>query len=95
MQYFIELLPYFLFAIIGSTLHILKKFAQLEEGKRRFNPKTWLKKHKWTTILGFCLSLGGVVLLQELDQLSYAAVLMSGYVGDSLMKMKDKDKAVG
>lgn len=91
MQYIIELLPYFLFALIGSLIHIVKKFASIEGEKRRVDPKKWWKKHKWTTILGILLSLGGVVLLKELDQLSYGAVLLAGYTGDSLMKMKDKD----
>ena len=90
METIIALWPYFLVALIGSTVHIIAKFADLEKEQRTFNASRWLKKNLWRTILGYCLAVGGVILLAELGQLSYGAVLLAGYTGDSLMKKGQK-----
>ena len=86
MESLISILPYVLVALAGSVIHIIAKFAELEKTKRTFHPKTWFKKNLWRTILGFCLSVGGVVMLSEVQELTFAICLLMGYTGDSLMK---------
>ncbi len=91
MQEIFNLWPFFIMAFVGSLIHIIAKFAELEKTKRSFNPGKWIKKNIFRTILGILLSLGGVILLNEVGELSYAAVLLAGYTGDSLMKKGQKD----
>ena len=90
MQTLLELYPYLIAALAGSIIHIIAKFAELEKTKRTFHPKTWFKKNLWRTVLGFCLSLGGVVMLAEVQELTFAVCLLMGYTGDSLMKKGQK-----
>jgi len=90
MQNLLELLPFILFAIAGSLIHIVAKFAELEKTKRSFNPYNWFKNNFWRTILGFALSIGGVIMLAEIQELTYAVCLLMGYTGDSLMKKGQK-----
>jgi hypothetical protein len=92
METFIKLYPFIIAAIIGSMIHIVAKFAELEKTKRTFHPSSWLKKNLYRTILGFCLSIGGVVVLAETQELTIAVSLMIGYTGDSLMKKGQKIK---
>lgn len=87
-----SLWSFYLLALIGATIHIIGKWAELEQKKRKFNPKKWMKKHMWRTTLGFLLSVGGVVMLNEIGQLSEAAVLLMGYTGDSLLKKGQKQE---
>ena len=86
MENLFDLLPFMLCALIGSMVHIIGKFAELEKTRRKLNPYNWFKKHFWRTLLGFCLSVGGVIVLAESSEISYAASLLMGYTGDSLMK---------
>lgn len=90
MEAFLKLLPYLLAALVGSVIHIIGKFAELEKTKRTFHPKSWFKKNLWRTILGFALSIGGVVVLAESQELTVAVCLLMGYTGDSLMKKGQK-----
>jgi len=90
METFLKLLPYLIAAIVGSIIHIVSKFADLEKTKRSFHPKSWFKKNLYRTILGFCLSIGGVVVLSESQELTIAVCLMIGYTGDSIMKKGQK-----
>ncbi len=90
MENLLELLPFILWALLGSVIHIVAKFAELEKTKRRFHPKTWFKRNLWRTILGFCLSAGGVIVLAEAQELTIAVCLLMGYTGDSLMKKGQK-----
>jgi hypothetical protein len=91
METFIKLLPYLFAAIVGSVIHIIGKFAELEKTKRTFHPKSWFKKNLWRTVLGFCLSVGGVIVLSESQELTIAVCLLMGYTGDSLMKKGQKN----
>jgi hypothetical protein len=90
MENLIKLLPYIMAAIVGSAIHIIGKFAELEKTKRTFHPKSWFKKNLWRTVLGFALSIGGVVVLSESQELTIAVCLLMGYTGDSLMKKGQK-----
>ena len=94
MEILIELLPYFLMALIGAILHVVKKLAKLEEGGKRFNFGPWWRRNKFRTILGLCLSLAGVFGLYELGQLTILGCLLMGFSGNSIMN-KDTEKAVG
>lgn len=87
-----ELFYAILFAIGGTALHILGKFAELERTKRKFNPRKWIKKHLWRTLFGLMGSIGAVVLIDELGQLSVYAAFMAGYMGDSLAKKGQKER---
>jgi len=91
MENLLALLPFILFAIAGSVIHIIAKFAEMEKTKRTFAPIYWLKKNLWRTILGFALSIGGVIMLAEIQELTYAICLLMGYTGDSLMKKGQKE----
>lgn len=81
----IELLPYFGVAALGTLAHIVAKLAKLEQNAR-FSFKEWLKKNKYTTFLSIILSLGGVFVLQSTGGLSLVAVFLMGYTGDSMVK---------
>jgi len=83
--------PYYIMALVGSLIHIIAKFAELEEKKRKFDAKVWLQKNLWRTILGVLLSLGGVIVMGSMGDVSYPAVLLMGYTGDSLMKKGQKE----
>jgi hypothetical protein len=90
MENLLNLLPFIGIAIIGSIIHIVAKFAELEKKKRNFNPYDWFKDNFYRTILGFCLSIGGVVVLAEIQEPTFAVCLLMGYTGDSLMKKGQK-----
>ena len=90
MQEILNLWPFFIMALAGSLIHIIAKFAELEKTKRSFNPGNWIKNNFYRTLLGILLSLGGVILLDATGALSYPAVLLAGYTGDSLMKKGQK-----
>ncbi len=90
MENLLELLPFMAYAITGSVIHIIGKFAELEKTKRTFHPKSWFKKNTWRTVLGFALSIGGVVMLAEIQEPTFAVCLLMGYTGDSLMKKGQK-----
>lgn len=93
MEQFISILalwPYFLIALAGAFMHIIKKWAKLESKDRTFNVSGWLKENKWRTILGILIACGGVVMLDGSDSLSIPASLLLGYTGDSLLKKEKK-----
>ncbi len=91
MENLLLLIPYILTAISGSILHVVAKFAELESvSTRKVNYKKWFKKNIWRTILGFALSIGGVIVLAEMQEPTIAACLLMGYTGDSLMKKGQK-----
>jgi hypothetical protein len=90
MQNLLELLPFILTAIVGSIIHVIAKFAELEKTKRNFNPYNWFKDNFYRTVLGFALSIGGVIVLSEIQEPTFATCLLMGYTGDSLMKKGQK-----
>lgn len=90
MEKLFELLPFILCAVIGSIIHIIAKFAELEKTKRSLNPIEFFKKNFYRTVLGFALSIGGVIVLAEMQEPTFAASLLMGYTGDSLMKKGQK-----
>jgi len=90
MQTILNLLPFILAALAGSVIHIVAKFAELEKTKRSLNPREFFKKNFYRTILGFALSIGGVIVLAEMQEPTFAACLLMGYTGDSLMKKGQK-----
>ena len=90
METLINLMPFILSAIVGSIIHIIAKFAELEKTKRSLNPREFFKKNFYRTVLGFALSIGGVIVLAEIQEPTFAACLLMGYTGDSLMKKGQK-----
>ena len=86
----LSLWPFYIVAIVGAFMHIIKKWAKLEGKERTLDVSKWLKEHKWRTVLGLCLSMGGVIMLHSTDQLTVAAVLLVGYTGDSLLRKEKK-----
>ena len=90
MENLFDLLPFMLCALIGSIIHIIAKFAELEKTKRSLNPKEFFKKNFYRTILGFALAIGGVIILAEIQVPTFASALLMGYTGDSLMKKGQK-----
>lgn len=86
---FVELLPYIGAALFGTLAHIIAKLAKLEKEKR-FSFKSWMKKNKYTTLLSIILSVVGVFTLQSIGGLTFVAVILMGYTGDSMVKNGDK-----
>ena len=82
---FIQWLPYIGVALLGTVSHIVATLAKLEKEKR-FSFSRWMKKNKYTTFLSILLSVGGVFVLQSTGGLTFVAVFLMGYTGDSLIK---------
>ena len=81
----IQLWPYFIVALSGTLTHIIAKLAKLEKEKK-FSLNKWLEENKYTSILSILLSLAGVIALDATQSLSYIAVFLMAYTGDSLIK---------
>jgi len=93
MEQFVSILalwPYFLLALVGAFMHIIKKWARLESRDRTFNVGKWLKEHQWRTIKGLLVSLGSVIMLDQTGGLTMAAAILIGYTGDSLLRKEKK-----
>ena len=90
METFIKILPFIFAALAGSVIHIIAKFAELEKTKRSLNQKEFFRNNFYRTLLGFLLSVGGVIVMAEMQEPTFAAALLMGYTGDSLLKKGQK-----
>lgn len=92
MEILNTLLPYFLIALFGAVLHILKKLATEEENDVSFNVSAWFKRNRFRSILGLLLSFAAVFVLFEADQMNYTASFMAGFMGNSFTHKGVKSK---
>jgi len=82
----IQLILFFIVALLGHVAHILTKLARLEKAKEKFSIKTWIQKNLLSTILGVVTTLLSIFILGGMEQLNYATAALVGYVGDSFIK---------
>lgn len=80
-----ETFAFYLVAALGVACHVLKTLVHLRRsGELHIGLGTYLRDHPYQTMLSVGMAVSGVVLLEDLGQLTMAAAWLAGYSSDSV-----------
>lgn len=80
----LALWPFYLVALFGVAMHVLKTMVSLRQGGEiHLHLGDYLRDHPYQTVLALGMALAGVAILAEANQLTVAAAFGLGYISDS------------
>jgi hypothetical protein len=83
-----ELIPYIIYALIGSLANIIRELARLEGITSNFKLSVWIKKNKYKTVYSLLIAVCTIFLLNGLGELTVSSAILTGFAGDALIKTK-------